>query len=178
MAASYLTRAQPVEAFGTADDFADALCKVAPPIKRQRRIRVWRGVKVRDASPADAAIGLSWTRNRDIACWFATRREVTGVRAFVFETVLEPEQIIVFYNGRREQEVIVNLARFELGDVWVEGTNLYAIELDVDDAPPGTALADWRIEAGAPVAISPVADAALRRLAKCLYEAMERLDPK
>jgi hypothetical protein len=62
-----------VEAFETLDAFAAALREVAPPIKRQRPLRVWRGIAVRDGHPGQAAIGLSWTRSRDIACWFATR---------------------------------------------------------------------------------------------------------
>lgn len=57
---------------------ATALSKVAPQIKRKRRLRVWRGVAVREANPSEAAFGFSWTRSRDIACWFARAHLLRG----------------------------------------------------------------------------------------------------
>ena len=55
---------------------ASALREVAPPLKRERPLRVWRGILVHDTdhNPASAAIGLSWSTSFDIACWFATER--------------------------------------------------------------------------------------------------------
>lgn len=142
-----------VEAFDTMDVFAAALRAVAPPIKRKRPLRVWRGIAVRHAHPGPAAIGLSWTRSRDIACWFATlyqgRADLPGVRPFVFTTTLDASAIIAFHNGRKEQEVIVDPAvldvEHELGGLGVDdGTGTCSIDLEADSAAPSDVLADWR----------------------------------
>jgi hypothetical protein len=61
------------EAFGSIDALASALQEVAPPLKLEAPLKVWRGATVhRDDHPAEAAIGLSWTMSFDVACWFAT----------------------------------------------------------------------------------------------------------
>jgi hypothetical protein len=139
-----------VEAFGTADAFAAALRAVAPPLRRKRPLPVWRGVAVRDAHPAHAAIGLSWTRSRDIACWFATfylaRGDLPGARPFVFSVALLPEEIVALYDVRGEQEVIVDPAMLELneGPIKVDGTTMMLAELAPDSTAPAGALADWQ----------------------------------
>ena len=56
------------DAFECVGFFLDALRLVAPPTKRKRPIRVWRGVDC-----VAGIAGPSWTTNRDVACWFAMR---------------------------------------------------------------------------------------------------------
>lgn len=148
------------EAFETPEAFAAALREVAPPVKRKRSLRVWRGIAVRDAHPGVAAIGLSWTRSREIACWFATRyqrrADLPGIRPFVFTTELEPWEIIAFNNSRGEQEVLVDLAALATLEqaemITVDDTTITTIflkdltadDLTADSTPPADALADWR----------------------------------
>jgi hypothetical protein len=135
-----------VDAFDTTDAFAAALRAVAPPVRRTHPLRVWRGIVVRDAHPSEAAIGLSWTRSRDIACWFATRHDWPGVRPFVFQVALLPDEIVALHDGRGEQEVLVDPALLELNEtpITVDGTSIDLIDLAIDSAPPTDALADWR----------------------------------
>jgi hypothetical protein len=120
--------------FGSETDFLMALRDVAPPIARTERLQVWRGV-----NGVGAIDGLSWTKDRDIACWFATR--FSPVMPLVFVTHLEPEAVVVEYNGRDEQEVIV------------DPEYLFDVSLDVPSEPlvsdassfevPSATLADW-----------------------------------
>jgi hypothetical protein len=94
--------------------------------------------------PMDAAVGLSWTRNRDIACWFAMRfSEVSGVRPFVFETYVGPEEIVTFYDGRREAEVIVDTVPLDMNWIMVDGTSIRHDFLEIDSSAPAERLADW-----------------------------------
>jgi hypothetical protein len=46
---------------------ADALRDVVPPITRKKRLRGWRGIIVDKGDPSEAVLGLSWTRDRDVA---------------------------------------------------------------------------------------------------------------
>jgi hypothetical protein len=90
-----------VEAFGDELMLASALREVAPPVMRTRRLRIWRGLSIPEGEAADeASFGLAWTCNRDIACWFAFRFCFDERRAFVFETVVSPDQIITTWSGR------------------------------------------------------------------------------
>ena len=75
------------------DYYAVAAClkDVAPPLAIDKPLRVWRGVCVRDGEdPAAAAQGLSWTRSRDVACWFAFRFALHRRPTFVFRADVEP----------------------------------------------------------------------------------------
>lgn len=91
---------------------------------------------------------MSWTRSRDIACWFATtyrnRAKLPGVRPFVFTVQLLPSDILAFHDGRKEQEALVDLAALEGADIMVDGTTILTHDLTADSTPPATALADWR----------------------------------
>jgi hypothetical protein len=49
---------------------------------------------------------LSWTRDRDLACWFAMRN---GATPFVYVCDIEPSQILVEHDGRDEREVLVDI---------------------------------------------------------------------
>jgi hypothetical protein len=140
-----------IDAFGSVSGFfglATALSKVAPKIKRKRRLRAWRGIAVREADPSEAAIGFSWTRSRDIACWFATtypnRADLPGARPFVFTTMLDPYMILATHDGRGEQEVLVDPLRLEEDAITVDGTTTRLWELEDDSTAPVGALADWR----------------------------------
>lgn len=142
-----------VEAFETMDVFAAALRAVAPPLKRKRSLKVWRGVAVLKAHPGPAAIGLSWTRSRDVACWFATQHrgigDVPGIRPFVFTATLDPAAIIAFHNARPEQEVLVDPAALdtehEMGGLLVDGMASCSIALEPDAVGPPDVLERWRI---------------------------------
>lgn len=82
-------------AFGAKEQFADCLSEVAPPLGLQKSLRVWRGVQMEDGEhPADGAFGISWTRSRDVACWFALRFELPKLRPFVFQVDLDPYSLI------------------------------------------------------------------------------------
>jgi hypothetical protein len=135
-----------VEAFETPDELAAALREVAPPLKRKRPLKVWRGIIVQQADPAKAAIGLSWTTSCDIACWFATRYDKPNRRPFVFKLAATPEDIIALHNERREQEVLLEPVALDqlTHEIVVEGTGITLDELEPDSRAPEEALARWR----------------------------------
>jgi hypothetical protein len=88
-------------AFGCVEYFLDALRIVAPPTRRKRPLRVWRGVDC-----VAGIAGPSWTTNRDVACWFAMR--YAPVTPLVATCVLLPDDVIAEHNGRGESEVITS----------------------------------------------------------------------
>ena len=130
-----------IAAFGYS--FLAALREVAPPVTRSRRLRLWRGLQL----PADGgcdefdALGVSWTRCRDVACWFAMQFDFPNTRPVVLEALLDPNCIVAFWNGRREGEVIVDPLSVDVGDFWVEG----APALSVNDPVPDQVVARWRL---------------------------------
>jgi hypothetical protein len=133
------------KAFGDLLKLADALRDVAPPITRKKRLRVWRGIIVDKGDPSDAVIGLSWTRNRDVACWFAMRWHGWNpvLRPFVFEMVAERAEIIAFHNGRSEFEAIIHPLTIDADcTCWIEGENSSVDQLD--GRAPDAAVERWR----------------------------------
>jgi hypothetical protein len=134
------------EAFTSVDDLATALRRVAPPVKRKRPLPVWRGIRVQHDHPGEAAVSMSWTRNRDIACWFATRRYNPSLRPFVFALNAMPEEIIALHDGRGEQEVLLEPAALVwLTDaIFVEGSTTSYDELEPDSRPTDGQLAQWQ----------------------------------
>jgi hypothetical protein len=82
------------------DTICKAFRKLAAPTTR--RIRVWRG-----CTRAGGWYGLSWTLNRDCACWFATR--AGNASPFVYVCDVEPSMIAAEYNEQSEHEVIVDI---------------------------------------------------------------------
>jgi hypothetical protein len=108
-----------VTAVGSDIAFARVLRRVAPVHGRTEPLRLWRGIAVRNANPKDAAIGISWSTDRDTAAWFAVRHG-QAVRPFVFSAVFEPTAIVAFHDERHEFEAIVDLAGFLLGDARVD----------------------------------------------------------
>jgi hypothetical protein len=139
-----------IEAFDSEYNFVKALAKVAPEIRRKRRLTVYRGIALRHGDPGELARGVSWTRSRDIACWFATvyhtrDGNVSAVRPVVLRAVVEPWEIVAFHKGRREQEVIVSQQIFWDGAVRVDGTNIAWEELEADSCVPASTVEEWRV---------------------------------
>jgi hypothetical protein len=67
-----------LEAFGSADEFIGVLRNVAPPVQLppMKLTQIWRGALVNRTTAITDSIGLSWTRSRNIACWFALHEYV------------------------------------------------------------------------------------------------------
>ncbi|MEZ5764682.1 MAG: hypothetical protein R3D69_10735 [Xanthobacteraceae bacterium] len=122
-----------LSAFGSEQAFADAIRLVAPPTKRTTPVRAWRGV-----SRLEYADGISWTTDRDCACWFALRFPDPDHNPLVFVTDVHPSAILVEHGERNESEILVDPAllawhrivlddgrpdelAFELGDIDADG---------------------------------------------------------
>jgi hypothetical protein len=83
--------------FVSADDEGHSLAPPTAPLT------VYRG-----AEPGNER-GLSWSRDRDIAAWFADRIvKVMKRPAGLWETTVPPRHVLGFFDDRNEQEVIVN----------------------------------------------------------------------
>jgi len=140
------------EAFGSVDSVASAIRDVAPRIERESPLRVWRGISISiDDDPADAAVGLSWTTDFDVACWFATDRlgfaHRPGFHPFVLEVAASPDAILTIHQNRvRESEVLLEPAKFDrvLNKILVEGTGITVADLRPDSRAPVEAIARWR----------------------------------
>jgi hypothetical protein len=93
-----------------------------PPV-----VRIWRGAP--GGLPRDAARGVSWTLNRDTACWFALwpRHIGLSVRGPAFVLTAEvPRSSLLFHNDARgEQEVVCfgahRTASVDEGEDWRAG---------------------------------------------------------
>jgi hypothetical protein len=130
-------------AFGGRSEFVQALRTVSAPSERKRMVRAWRGV-----SDLDAAYGLSWTTDRDTACWFAMRHYERHQTPFVFFCNLGPDAIAAEYNGRNERELIVDptsLFGCAMLDVCDGDTSIEACEMLDHHDVPASAIADWRL---------------------------------
>jgi hypothetical protein len=130
-------------AFGDDQFFADALSEVAPPLKLSNPVRLWRGVGITEVvDPAYAASGVSWTRSRDMACWFAFRFE--RPRPFVFRVDLDPCCVIAVHHHRREREVLVNPEALGWGPVVLDGSQIKLEMLEPDANAPDHLIERWR----------------------------------
>jgi hypothetical protein len=118
-------------AFGQ-QGFIDALRDVALQPRRKHPVQAWRGV-----NGFGNIVGVSWTRDRDIACWFAMR---DGRMPFVVTTFLCPDAIVVEHNGRQEKELIVDPIGI---NVWLDVLGL-TVEPDEPFEVPPHILADWQ----------------------------------
>jgi hypothetical protein len=131
-------------AFGDEQGFADALRTVAKPFRRKRPVRAWRGV-----SSPQAAYGISWTTDRDVACWFAMRFRDCHSSPLVFVADISPDFIITEHNERSERELLVDpLALAE----WVrvvlddpEGGDIGVNDLLDGQQPSQAACDDWQL---------------------------------
>jgi hypothetical protein len=145
------------EAFGTIDDLASALRAVAPPLKLEQPLKVWRGIMVHD-NPAEAAIGLSWSTSFPVACWFATERagfarmmEQRGAHPFVFALTATADEIIALHGGgtvttATEREALLEPAKLDklTHKIVIEGTTITLADLQSDSRAPAEAVARWR----------------------------------
>jgi hypothetical protein len=93
-----------------------------PPV-----VRIWRGAP--GGLPRDAARGVSWTLNRDTACWFALWPRHIGLRglgsAFVLTAEVPRSSLLFFDDARGEQEVVCfgahRTASVDEGEDWTAG---------------------------------------------------------
>lgn len=132
-----------ISAFGGGSEFAQALRTVSASSKSKRLVRAWRGV-----SDLDAAYGVSWTIDRDTACWFAMRHYERHQTPFVFFCDLSPDAIAAEHNGRNERELLVDpeaLVGRVMLDVCGVGASIEASEMIDHQEVPLSAIADWRL---------------------------------
>jgi hypothetical protein len=130
-------------AFGDDQSFADCLSEVAPPLTLPNPIRLWRGVEITESDdPALAASGVSWTRSREMACWFAFR--FGKPRPFVFRVDLDPCCVIAVHHHRGEREVLVNPDELCWNTVVLDGSRIEVQCLEQDANAPDHLIERWR----------------------------------
>jgi hypothetical protein len=126
-----------LHAFGSARQFIRALRTVVPPaqVPMAQPIQIWRGLLLSKTAAIEDSIGLSWTRSRDVACWFAWHDYVPALQPSLVPVVLRARlnrlAIVAEHNARAEQEVIVDLSPYRPADciIQVDGTNLSGPDL-------------------------------------------------
>jgi len=80
------------------------------------RFDIWRGGS--DVPDETIAGGLSWTLERDAACWFACRR---GGSPIVVKATVGPAEVLLYDDAPRWGEIVVDPSR--IGSAWaVDGT--------------------------------------------------------
>lgn len=67
------------------------------------KVTIYRGVK-----PNSSTKALSWSLNKETAQWFANRFEENGT---VYQAKIRKEDILAFFDGRKEQEVVVDFEK-------------------------------------------------------------------
>lgn len=78
-------------------------------------VRVWRGTS--GITRAQAARGLSWTLERDVACWFAMRHVETSKRTpLVLACDVPRADILLYHDERGEKEVVT----FRAPTPWID----------------------------------------------------------
>lgn len=143
------------EAFGSVDALACALREVAPPIRLDRSLKVWRGGSIpRDVHPAQVAVGLSWTTSLDVACWFAVgapRLRFADDRPLVFALDATADEIIALHRGHTattetEREALLDPAKLDLltHRITIEGTAVAVADLRNHSRIPDEVSARWR----------------------------------
>jgi hypothetical protein len=115
-------------------------------------VTIWRGGRGR--SLVDVAAGISWTLNRDVACWFAcVHRPLHRPRAAGHPIVVRmavPRRVMIYWsNDRGEQEVIpATLRRATIDgdpDEWRARADLRAAEVEAALNAPSSS---WRQRPG------------------------------
>ncbi len=74
-------------------------------------VMVFRGVG-KKSNP----YGISWTFDRDVAQWFSERFKVTdkkGEKEYIEKATIDKKYILAYFNGRDEQEVIVDIYKIK-----------------------------------------------------------------
>lgn len=92
-------------------------------------VQVWRGTSGITANQASK--GLSWSTDRDTACWFAMRFAANFGQPLVLSAVIERNSILFYDQGRGEGEVVL----FDVHNAIIDGTPI-----------------DWRERANAKIA--------------------------
>ncbi len=72
-------------------------------------IEVYRGVSNNNKKNGTKA--LSWTINKNIAKWFATRYDNEGI---VFTAKAKKEDVLAYFNSREEEEVVIDYNNLEI----------------------------------------------------------------
>jgi hypothetical protein len=67
-------------------------------------ITIYRGV----LEPYGTPRGVSWTQSYGRALWFANRFSAVGGNPLVYQATVTPDGILAVFDGRREDEVVVN----------------------------------------------------------------------
>jgi hypothetical protein len=120
--------------------FVEALRRVSPASERKDPVRAWRGV-----ASLDAAYGISWTTDRDIACWFAMRYYEHHQNPFVFFCDLSPSDIVAEQNIRDEHELIVD-PKLLAGRAMLDADiSLEASDMKDDLGLPAWTAYEWRL---------------------------------
>jgi hypothetical protein len=147
-----------VDAFGSTKRFIRALRDVAPPpdLQAPKHMEVWRGALVDRDDMLRCSIGLSWTRSRNVACWFALRDYVPALQPSLVPVVLhanlDQSAIVATHTARAEQEVIVDVNRLILagGTVSLDGIDILlggirVANFDPDGIAVPQLIARWRL---------------------------------
>src|SRR6266567_9119101 len=73
-------------------------------------IRVWRGCS--GIRPGRVRYGMSWSRDREKAIWFANRSRFSDLDyPIVLEATVRRPNVLAYFNGREEQEIVVKPGR-------------------------------------------------------------------
>lgn len=80
--------------------------KVYNDLMNQKEITIYRGV-----SKGRENFGLSWTCNKHIATWFASRFYDEGDNAYIIKAKVKPDAILAYFNCRKEDEVVINIKK-------------------------------------------------------------------
>ena len=88
------------------------------------RVQIFRGTSA--LSHGEAERGLSWTTNRDVACWFAMRFANANGNPLVLRTEVARELILYYNNDRKENEVVC----FDAGSTKVDVVRNWQETLD------------------------------------------------
>lgn len=107
---------------------------------------VWRGTSY--LTHAQSASGLSWTTDRDCACWFALRFAERNGRPLVLRTEVQREEILLYHDERNESEAVIFDRTRSLAPVdgdpaeWAKGFERYESGIRLHNArviaQPGT----------------------------------------
>jgi hypothetical protein len=83
-------------------------------------LEVWRGVAKRNHVHKAVIKGISWTTDISVACFFATccQGAAAASKRSVVRTIVQPDAILGFLDGRSESEVLVDPSK--IGAVYLE----------------------------------------------------------
>ncbi len=138
-----------------------ALNKVAPrlDLALPEQIEIWRGTVASRDDTLRNCIGLSWSRTREIACWFALHDYAPELQPSLIPVVLrgkvDRSVIVATHGARAEQEVIVDvgcLRRMASNVATCDGINISPSEfgrrlgdLYADEDALDRLIATWRL---------------------------------